>query len=207
MRLSILLLAASLTVSTIATANPNNSNGEKFEFLHAEIMDLRDAITDLSVDSATTSQSIESLASNIENLSDQLDDLQGQIDSLNNGTSMGTVTKDILLGVASLDDDSICNPVNRSCGWADLMSKCSEVYGHMSYVASYGQFTRGFNALDLPDVFAIYGFATPQESVVPVGASIRDVFWVVNFVSPPSQTSVARANNTSFVACAGPSSS
>lgn len=81
-------------------AAPSNSNGEKFEFLHAEIMDLRDAVTDLSVDSATTSQSVESLESNIEDLSDQLNDLQSQLDSISD-LSESVMGSDSLLGGSS----------------------------------------------------------------------------------------------------------
>ena len=206
MRLSILLLAVPLMASTIATANPNNSNGEKFEFLHAEIMDLRDALTDLSVDSATTSQSIESLESDIEDLTDQLNDLQSQIDMLS-GPSGDSSMRDRLVGVASLGG-STCRALGSPCGYRELQQACARDFGDSSYIASFGQLNRGFNRITgLPEQWGIFGALSTEDSFYQSDGFKVEKYWIVFSYGAPSQVRDARSGENRFVACAGPSSS
>ena len=184
MRLSVLLLAISLTVSTIATANPNNSNGEKFEFFHTEIMDLRDAVTDLSVDSATTNQSIESLESDIEDLSDHLNDLQSQIDMLS-GSSGDSSTRDRLVGVASLSG-STCRALNNPCGYRELQQACARDFGDSSYIASFGQLNRGFNSITgLPETWGIFGALSTEDSFYQSDGFKTKKYWSVYSFGAP----------------------
>ena len=208
MRLSVLLLAISLTVSTIATANPNNSNGEKFEFLHAEIMDLRDAVTDLSVDSATTSQAIESLESDIEDLSDQLNDLQSQIDSSpsNDSTSTEAVT---LLGYVEISAE-ICTDgpkdgIVYDCFAGVILPLCSTKFGPKSFLTSWPVFVAGYGRIEPPEAenkWVVYGVTTNfiKGETFP--------FWVISSLSttPGNGNRVAFVDNTStyYVGCAGP---
>lgn len=157
-----LLIIFLLSTSFSALAAPDNSNGEKFEFLHAEIMDLRDAVTDLSIDSATTSQSIESLESDIEDLSDQLNDLQSQIDTLSNGSS-GSAETDQLVGYVELTPE-ICPDGPKfgtvyECYNEEIFGVCSAQFGAESYVTSYPAFLKGYSRVGPPDVEAwtVYG--------------------------------------------------
>lgn len=205
MRLSVLLLGASLTVSTIATANPNNSNGEKFEFLHAEMMDLRDALTDLSVDSATTSQSVESIQSDIEDLIDQLNDLQSQIDS--QGSTANSNAK-MLTGYAELTMDNCPNAQNGGtffkCFPQTYLSVCSEQVSAGASLATFETFVAGYGSIPAPaETFYVFGVRQPfGDSPNP--------FWLFtsNFERPASVQNIFVTDQSFefFVACAGPSS-
>lgn len=200
----LLLLMFSFASFSVAAA-PDNSNGEKFEFLHAEIMDLRDALTDLSVDSATTSQSVESIQSDIEDLIDQLNDLQSQIDS--QGSTANSNAK-MLTGYAELTMDNCPNAQNGGtffkCFPQTYLSVCSEQVSAGASLATFETFVAGYGSIPAPaETFYVFGVRQPfGDSPNP--------FWVFssNGERPSSSPNIFVTDNPAFnffVACAGPS--
>ena len=205
-----LLFFIFIFASFSVVAAPDNSNGEKFEFLHAEIMDLRDAVTDLTVDSATTSQSIESLESDIEALSDQLNDLQSQIDSSvsNDSTSTEAVT---LLGYAEISAE-ICRDgpkdgIVYDCFAGVILPLCSTKFGPKSFLTSWPVFVAGYGRIEPPEAenrWVVYGVNTNTNFIK--GETFP--FWAIASLSttPGNASKVAFVDNTStyYVGCAGP---
>ena len=200
-----LLIIFLLSTSVSALAAPDNSNGEKFELLHAEIMDLRDAVTDLSVDSATTSQAIESLESDIEDLSDQLSDLQGQIDTLGGGPTSNAKN---LIGYAELTIDNCPNGPNNGsfykCFPKTYLSVCGEQLSAGASLATFETFVSGFGSIPAPaETFYVFGVRQPFDDS-------NNAFWgfASTFERPFSSQNIFVTDNPAFnffVACAGPS--
>ena len=198
MRSLLILFLLSAPVSALAA--PDNSNGEKFEFLHAEIMDLRDAINDLSIDSATTSQSIESLESDIEDLSDQLNDLQSQIDTL--GTSDHRSSSKVL-GYANLNE-KIC--VADICRIDEILKACLMDFGSDSYTASFRQFREGINTVPYPEEdIVVFGINESINAFTDNDPYKSRPYWYVSSrATEPANTRTIRPNPRYYVACVGP---
>jgi len=131
MRLSVLLLAISLTFSTIATANPNNSNGEKFEALEQKIQDILRSLESLNLENALLKDAIGDLEADLAESNVDLESLEDKLFELSGSGGNSESGEFVFVG---LSDESFVYPPESVSDF--LVGACQRVYGPESRMAT-----------------------------------------------------------------------